>query len=184
MPKKTLLLPSSSLPYLQNRGPQRPRKTSFLQLQIHSCLIPLRVKNDRTGKVCYRVTRLDFITAVLLLRGSRGPAAASALRASQPGFVPARCGQIAVAFLPFDPPIVAQYWSGNHEPVCLSVCKPQEAAPAKSPKSSERTKPRCQNNTTPSPPLAGPLSVIITCLFHSPELQQVQAERALRLAQG
>lgn len=151
MPKKTLLLPSSSLPYLQNRGPQRPRKTSFLQLQIHSCLIPLRVKNDRTGKVCYRVTRLDFITAELLLRGSQGPAAASALRASQPGFVPARCGQIAVAFLPFDPPVVAQYWSGNHEPVCLSVCKPQEAAPAKSPKSSERTKTTVSKQYNPIP---------------------------------
>lgn len=105
--------------------------------------------------------------------------------------VSARCGVIAVAFLPFNPPpphtpppSIAQDWSGNHGAVCLSVCKSQEAAPAKSPKSSECSKPRCQNNTIPSLPPAGPLSVIITCLSHSLGLQQVQAERPLHPARG
>lgn len=93
--------------------------------------------------------------------------------------------RLQLLFSPLTPrPVIAQDGSGNHEPVCLSVCKSQEAAPAKSPKSSECSKPQCQNNTILSLPPAGRLSVIITCLSQSLGLQQVRAERPLHAAHG
>lgn len=71
-----------------------------------------------TGKVCYQATEVDFTTPALL-PGHWGPAATSVFRAKQPCFVSGRWGKIAVAFLPFDPPGIAQDRPGNHEPVCL-----------------------------------------------------------------
>lgn len=144
---------------------------------------PSKVKKGITGKVCYQTTGVDFITPALL-PGHCRPAAPSVFRANQLCFVSGRWSKIAVAFLPFDPPGIAQDSSGNHESVCLSVCKSQEAAPAKSPKSSECSKTRCQNNATPSLPPAEPLSGIITCLSQSLGLQQVQAEGPLCPACG
>lgn len=144
---------------------------------------PSKVKKDITGKVCYQATGVDFITSALLL-GHWRPAATSVFRANQPCFVSGWWSKIAVAFLPFDPPGIAQDRPGNHESVCLSVCKSQEAAPAKSPKSSECSKTRCQNNAKPSLPPSGPLSGIITCLSQSLGLQQVQAEGPLHPARG
>lgn len=182
LPNKTLLLSSSSLQKYETVVHRETGK-QFLQIQKSQLPNPSKVKKDITGKVCYQATGVDFITSALL-PGHWRPAATSVFRANQPCFVSGWWSKIAVAFLSFDPPGIAQDRSGNHESVCLSVCKSQEAAPAKSPKSSECSKTRCQNNATPSLPPAGPLSGIITCLSRSLGLQQVQAEGPLYPARG